>query len=171
MDTMNIALPETLKEYVQMRVNEGGFGSVNEYVGELIRADQKQKVLAALEAEVLKGLRSGSAEPMTEKDWAEIRGEVRRQGEARAIGWHFLTSGGSAWLCGFQSGQMSAATWWNWPITSLVIASTQLSDFWMLPSGLSIFCLSTARLGNFAIFRILKQRGCAVGASTGSETI
>jgi antitoxin ParD1/3/4 len=83
MDTMNIALPETLKEFVQTRVSEGGYSSVNEYVGELIRADQKQKALAVLEAEVLKGLRSGPAEPMTEKDWAEIRGEVRRRFEAR----------------------------------------------------------------------------------------
>ena len=112
MDTMNIALPETLKEYVQMRVNEGGFGSVNEYVGELIRADQKQKVLAALEAEVLKGLRSGSAEAMTEKDWAELRGEVRRRVEASKADRPSTSSlsGGSAWLCGFQSSQMSDAT-------------------------------------------------------------
>jgi Arc/MetJ-type ribon-helix-helix transcriptional regulator len=30
MDTMNIALPESMKGYVQARVSEGGYGSVSE---------------------------------------------------------------------------------------------------------------------------------------------
>ena len=59
MDTMNIAVPDALKEFVQTRVAEGGCSSVSEYVRELIRADQKQQAWAVIEAEVLKGLRSG----------------------------------------------------------------------------------------------------------------
>jgi antitoxin ParD1/3/4 len=82
METINYAVPDGLKDFVLARVTEGGFGSVNEYIGELIRADQKQKAKALLEAEVLKGVRSPKA-PMTENDWADIRAEVLRRCEAR----------------------------------------------------------------------------------------
>jgi putative addiction module CopG family antidote len=44
METMNIALPEAMKHFVQDRVSEGGYSSVSEYVRKLIRADQKRKV-------------------------------------------------------------------------------------------------------------------------------
>ncbi|MGA7501103.1 MAG: hypothetical protein WBX00_30595 [Isosphaeraceae bacterium] len=43
MDTMNIALPESMKQFVQERVCEGGYSSVSKYVRELIIADQKRK--------------------------------------------------------------------------------------------------------------------------------
>ena len=56
MDTMNIALPESMKEFVQERVREGGYSSVSEYVRELIRADQKRKAEERLDALLLEGL-------------------------------------------------------------------------------------------------------------------
>ena len=37
MDTMNIALPESMKHFVQEQVNEGGYSSVSEYIRDLIR--------------------------------------------------------------------------------------------------------------------------------------
>lgn len=83
MDTMNIALPTGLKEFVQDRVATGGYGSVSEYVRELIRADQKQTAKTVLEAEVMKGLNSGPSARMTKKDWESIRAEVRRRGQKR----------------------------------------------------------------------------------------
>ena len=76
MDTMNIALPESMKEFVQEQVSKGGFSSASEYMRDLIRADQKRKEREALEAEILKGLRSGESTPMTAADWEEIRREV-----------------------------------------------------------------------------------------------
>lgn len=39
MDTMNIAIPESLKEFIQHQVERGGYSNVSEYVRELIRAD------------------------------------------------------------------------------------------------------------------------------------
>lgn len=83
METMNIALPPALKEFVQTRVAEGGYGSVSEYMRELIRADQEQAAKALLEAEILKGLRSGESALLTEREWAEIRSEVLRRHQAR----------------------------------------------------------------------------------------
>ena len=83
MDTMNIALPSGLKDFVQTRVAENGYSSVSEYIRELIRADQKHLAKALLEEEILKGIRSGESLTMTSKDWDEIRGEVRRRYESR----------------------------------------------------------------------------------------
>ncbi len=77
MDTMNIALPAALKQFVQEQVQRGGYSSVSEYIRDLIRSDQTEKARQALEAEILKGLESGNPTPMTPEDWAEIRAEVR----------------------------------------------------------------------------------------------
>ncbi|ETW99552.1 MAG: addiction module antitoxin [Candidatus Entotheonella factor] len=79
METMNIALPENLKSFVQNQVEMGGYSSVSEYVRELIRKDQKERAREALEAEILKGLDSGEATPMTADDWRAIREEVQKR--------------------------------------------------------------------------------------------
>ena len=83
METMNVALPETLKEFVQTRVEENGYSSVSEYVRELIRADQNRAAKARLEEEILRGLRSGEPLAMTPDDWDDIREEVKRRHQSR----------------------------------------------------------------------------------------
>jgi antitoxin ParD1/3/4 len=79
MNTMNIAIPEQLKAFVQSQVERRGYSSVSEYVRDLIRGDQEQQTIANLEAEILKGLESGQSTPMTQEDWQAIRHEVRRR--------------------------------------------------------------------------------------------
>ncbi len=79
MNTMNIAIPEQLKAFVQSQVERRGYSSVSEYVRDLIRGDQEQQTIANLEAEILKGLESGQSTPMTHEDWQAIRHEVRRR--------------------------------------------------------------------------------------------
>ncbi len=71
MDTMNIALPESMKHFVQERVTEGGYSSVSEYVRELIRADQKRKVEERIDTLLLEGLDSGQPIPVTPEYWEE----------------------------------------------------------------------------------------------------
>ena len=83
MMTMNIAIPEPLKDFVQRRVKAGGYSSASEYVRELIRLDQRQSAKAALESELLQGLASGPAQKMTKRDWAEIRATVRKRAASR----------------------------------------------------------------------------------------
>lgn len=78
METMNIAIPPRLKEFVQRRVDEGGYGSVSEYVRELIRTDQRQSAQAVLEAELLRGLASGPSKKMTKGDWTELQAAARK---------------------------------------------------------------------------------------------
>jgi len=79
MQTMNIALPKNLKDYVQERAEQGGYSSVSEYIRELIRLDQKRSAQALLETELLKGLASGPAKKMTPAEWARLRAEVKRR--------------------------------------------------------------------------------------------
>lgn len=77
MDTISVALPEGLKEFVVAQVHAGGYETVNDYVSALIVADQKQKAKAVIEAELLKGIQSGF-QPMTDVDWAELRNRARQ---------------------------------------------------------------------------------------------
>lgn len=79
MDSLNISLPESLKEFVTAQVSEGGYDTPSNYISSLIQADQKQKAKVALERELLKGLESGPTVPMTAEDWESIRDEVRRR--------------------------------------------------------------------------------------------
>ncbi len=69
METINIALPESMKHFVQERVTEGGYSSVSEYVRELIRADQKRKGEERIDALLLEGLDSGQPIPVTPEYW------------------------------------------------------------------------------------------------------
>jgi antitoxin ParD1/3/4 len=79
METMNIALPDELKEYVRERIGKGGYSSVSEYVRELIRNDRREHARRLLEGQVLQGLRSGESVPMTKNDWADIRAGVTKR--------------------------------------------------------------------------------------------
>jgi len=71
METMNIALPESMKLFVQQRVSEGGYSSVSEYMRELIRADQKRKLEERIDALLLEGRDSGAPIPVTKEYWEE----------------------------------------------------------------------------------------------------
>lgn len=83
METMNIALPEAMKRFVQNQVQKGGYSSASEYIRDLIRADERAKARQALETEILKGLQSGEPTPMTSEDWEGIRTEVRKRHASR----------------------------------------------------------------------------------------
>lgn len=78
MQTMNIAMPDNLKDYVQQRVALGGYGSTSEYIRDLIRSDQRLSAQTTLEAELLKGLASGPARKVTAADFERLRQEVKR---------------------------------------------------------------------------------------------
>ena len=74
MSTMNISLPDSLKDYVDEQVGEGGYGTSSEYVRELIRKDQDRKRLRAM---ILLGARSGLAGPVDADYFESLRARVR----------------------------------------------------------------------------------------------
>jgi antitoxin ParD1/3/4 len=83
METMNIALPDSMKHFVQDRVSEGGYSSVSEYVRELIRTDQRRKTEERVDALLLEGLDSGPPIPVTPEYWEEKKRKLtERLGKA-----------------------------------------------------------------------------------------
>jgi len=76
MESMNISLPEPLKEFVDGQIAAGRYSSASEYVRELIRNDEKHKAQGRLEALLLEGLQGEETE-LTRDDWAAIRKEAQ----------------------------------------------------------------------------------------------
>jgi antitoxin ParD1/3/4 len=85
MQSMNISLPDPLKQFVDGQIAAGRYSSVSEYVRELIRDDEKRKAQDQLEALLLEGLR-GEETPLTRDDWKAIREEAIAQVKARKTG-------------------------------------------------------------------------------------
>jgi len=82
MQSMNISLPDPLKQFVDGQIEQGRYSSVSEYVRELIRADEKRKGEEQLEAKLLEGLNSAES-VLTPADWRVIRTEALAKLAAR----------------------------------------------------------------------------------------
>lgn len=82
MESMNISLPEPLKQFVDRQIASGRYSSASEYVRELIREDEKRKAEGRLEALLLEGLQGEETE-LTREDWAIIRREAQARLAAR----------------------------------------------------------------------------------------
>ena len=83
MTTMNVSLPEKLKEYVDGRVETGGYGTASEYVRDLIRQDlksQQKERNERLNALLLEGLKSIEEEgtiEITDAYWDAMRTRIK----------------------------------------------------------------------------------------------
>jgi antitoxin ParD1/3/4 len=84
MQSMNISLPDPLKQFVDGQIAQGRYSSVSEYIRELIRADEKLKAEEQLEAKLLEGLNSSESE-LSEADWNEIRKEALNILESKKV--------------------------------------------------------------------------------------
>jgi antitoxin ParD1/3/4 len=83
MQTMNISLPDQLKEFVDHQVVSGRYSTVSEYVRDLIREDEKRAAQEKLEALLVEGIQSSQPTDMTRQDWEDIRREALKQFESR----------------------------------------------------------------------------------------
>ena len=61
MTSLNISLPEALKDYVEGQVASGDWGTPSEFIRELIRQD-KERRLANLEQELIAAARGATVE-------------------------------------------------------------------------------------------------------------
>jgi len=76
MTSLNISLPEALKEYVEGQVASGDWGTPSEYVRELIRQD-KERRLGNLEQELIAAAKGSKIElPVA---------EIRKKGLIRTL--------------------------------------------------------------------------------------
>ena len=79
MKSINISLPEPLKQFVDGQKTTGHYGSASAYVRELIRAGAKRKAKEELETKLLEGLNS----PESELTQARLDGHPQRGPGAR----------------------------------------------------------------------------------------
>ena len=80
MGTMNVSLPDTLREFVERQVESGGYGTSSEYVRELIRRDQDRLQLRAL---LLEGAASRVTGEADAAYFARLRSRVAKKPRAR----------------------------------------------------------------------------------------
>ncbi len=82
MPTMNISLPENLKDFVESQVQSGDYSSVSEFMRDLVRREQKNRQREALELQLLQGLTSGESIDSTPEMWDSLRERLRRRKNA-----------------------------------------------------------------------------------------
>ena len=75
MTSMNVSLPEALKQFVEEQVDKGGYSTPSEYVRSLIREAQTRAEQKELEAKLLAGLESPARE-MTPGEWSVLKQRV-----------------------------------------------------------------------------------------------
>lgn len=76
--SMNVSLPRAQRAFVERRIAAGGYGSISEYVRELIRRDEKEHALEELDRKLLEGLDSGRAAPFAKDYFEDLRKRIRK---------------------------------------------------------------------------------------------
>ncbi|HEU4812926.1 MAG TPA: type II toxin-antitoxin system ParD family antitoxin [Xanthomonadaceae bacterium] len=79
MATMNMSLPDQLKDFVDEEVREGGYASTSDYMRDLIRQRQRSKSAEFLRQLIAEGLASGPAEPVGPKYFDRMRERARKR--------------------------------------------------------------------------------------------
>lgn len=76
MSTMNISLPEALKDFVDTQVSQGSYGTSSEYVRDLIRKEQDRQQLRKL---LLDGANSEVVGEFDQHYFDQLRSTVLKQ--------------------------------------------------------------------------------------------
>ncbi len=87
MKSMNISLPEPMKDWVDTRVEGGDYASASDYVRDLIRKDREFRVKReALIQALIEGEESGISEPQSLEEFlAEMRVEYAEEIKLQAV--------------------------------------------------------------------------------------
>jgi antitoxin ParD1/3/4 len=76
MASLNISLPQSLKDYVEDQVKANGYSTPSEYVRELLRQDQQRRTEQRLEELLLQGLNSGDPIEISPEYWENKRRQL-----------------------------------------------------------------------------------------------
>lgn len=77
MATMNISLPDQMKEWVEAQTKTGRYGNASDYVRDLIRRDQeREEELAEFQRLIQEGIDSGISDRTPEEIFAEARAQA-----------------------------------------------------------------------------------------------
>ena len=66
----HLSLPNSLKKWVEKHATESGYGSVSDYVGEVLTRERER---SRIDSYLLAAIDSGESTPMTARDWRQIR--------------------------------------------------------------------------------------------------
>jgi antitoxin ParD1/3/4 len=81
MASMNVSVPDPMREWVNQRIESGQYASVSDYVRDLIRRDQIQvDGQQALIAALIEGENSGTSERRIPEILAAVKLKLSRQG-------------------------------------------------------------------------------------------
>jgi antitoxin ParD1/3/4 len=86
MATMTVSLPDPMKEWIEMQVEDGEYASSSDYVRDLIRRDRERRNEARLEElrrHVDEGLNGGVSTRSTEEIFAEAVAIAKARGTFR----------------------------------------------------------------------------------------
>ena len=75
MGTMNISLPDGLKDFVDEQIADGGYATSSEYVRDLIRKERARQQLRSL---LLEGAASELLDPIDDSYFEELKARARR---------------------------------------------------------------------------------------------
>jgi antitoxin ParD1/3/4 len=79
MATMNVSLPDPMKEWVEAQAQTGRYSNASDYVRDLIRRDQERvSKLAELQRLITEGLESG----ISDRSIGDVLEAARKQAEA-----------------------------------------------------------------------------------------
>ncbi len=71
MTTLNIALPDSMRAFIDEQIAQGGYSTASEYIRDLIRQAQKQAAQEKLDNLLIEGLASGEPIEVTDEWWQD----------------------------------------------------------------------------------------------------
>lgn len=81
MTTLNISLPQNLREWIDARIMKGDYNSASDYMRDLIRNDQKKYI--DLDEVLLEGINSGNPVEASAHFWEKKRQRLPQRLNAR----------------------------------------------------------------------------------------
>ncbi len=76
MTTLNISLPDTMREFIDQQIKIKGYSIASEYIRHLIRQEQEKEAEKRIETLLLEGLDRGKPIEITEEWWENKRKQL-----------------------------------------------------------------------------------------------
>ncbi len=80
MDSMNISMPDAMKEWVEAQVNTGQYGNASEFMRDLIRHEQERRKLDEFQRLIDEASASGVSSLSVQQVLESARSEARERG-------------------------------------------------------------------------------------------
>ncbi|MFN7571672.1 MAG: type II toxin-antitoxin system ParD family antitoxin [Betaproteobacteria bacterium] len=70
---LQVELPDSLRRFVDERVQRGDYTDAGEYLRDLVRRDREAQAAQCLRELIQEGLASGPARALGDADWSDLR--------------------------------------------------------------------------------------------------